>query len=162
MLPPTHRTPDQRLLQPRQRVRPAHDIRVCRMETEITVNLNVRGGARAIDFYQRAFGATELMRLSSPDGHVVAELAIDGARFFLADESPEHGNLSPESLGGCSVRIELFVADPDTVAQRAVAAGAREVSQVADRPFGYRQGRVVDPFGHHWLIGRPLTVAPAE
>ena len=132
------------------------------METEVTVNLNVRGGARAIEFYQRAFGATELMRLSSPDGHVVAELAIDGARFFLADESPEYGNFSPESLGGCSVRIELFVADPDAVAQRAVAAGAREVSPVADKPFGYRQGRVVDPFGHQWLIGRPLGVARAE
>jgi PhnB protein len=132
------------------------------METEITLNLSVRGGARTIDFYQRAFGATELMRLSSPDGHVVAELAIDGARFFLADESPEYGNLRPESLGGCSVRIELLVADPDAVAPRAVAAGAREVCPVADKPFGYRQGRVVDPFGHHWLIGRPLTASPPE
>src|SRR5260370_14704447 len=132
------------------------------MDTASTVNLTVRGGARAIVFSQRAFGATEVMRLSSPDGRVVAELVIDGARFFLADESPEHGDLSPESLGGCSVRIELFVADPDAVAQRAVAAGAREVFPVADKPFGYRQGRVVDPFGHHWLIGRPLTVAPVE
>src|SRR5260370_41251150 len=132
------------------------------MDTAITVNLTVRGGARAIALYQRAFGASEVMPPSSPDGHVVAELAIDGARFFLADESPEHGNLSPESLGGGSVRIELVVADPDAVAQRAVAAGAREVFPVADKPFGYRQGRVVDPFGHHWLIGRPLTVAPVE
>ena len=129
------------------------------MMTTITVNLSVRGGARAIDFYQRAFGATELMRLTSPDGHVVAEMAIDGARFFLADESPDYGNLSPESLGGSSVRIELFVSDPDAVAQRAVTAGAKEVFPVADKPFGYRQGRVVDPFGHHWLIGRPLAQA---
>ncbi len=132
------------------------------MKTAITVNLTVRGGARAIDFYQRAFGATELMRLASPDGHVVAELAIDGARFFLADESAEHDNLSPESLGGSSVRIELFVADPDAVARRAIAAGAGEVFAVADKPYGYRQGRVVDPFGHHWLIGRALTETSAE
>lgn len=129
------------------------------MKTTITVNLSVRGGASAIDFYQRAFGATEVMRLTSPDGHVVAEMAIDGASFFLADESPDYGNLSPESLGGSSVRIELFVSDPDVVAQRAIAAGAQEVFPVADKPFGYRQGRVVDPFGHHWLIGRPLAQA---
>jgi PhnB protein len=132
------------------------------MKTAITVNLTVRGGARAIDFYQRAFGATEVMRLASPDGHVVAELAIDGARFFLADESPEHDNLSPESLGGSSVRVELFVADPDAVARRAIAAGAREVFAVADKPYGYRQGRVLDPFGHHWLIGRPLAETSAK
>src|SRR5260370_18830844 len=130
------------------------------MDTAITVKLTGRGGARAIDFYQRALGATEVMRLSSPDGHVVAELAIDGARFFLADESPEHGNLSPESLGGCSVRIELFVANPDAVAQRAVAAGAREVFPVADKPFGYRQGRGVGPIRHQLLLGRALTVTP--
>jgi len=97
-----------------------------------------------------------LMRNTSPDGAVVAELSIDGARFFLADESPPHGNFSPESLGGISVRIELIVADPDAVARRAVAAGAREVFPVADQDYGYRLGRVGDPFGHHWEIGRPL------
>ena len=126
---------------------------------DLMVNIDVPDLEHAVDFYQRAFGATEVMRLTSPDGHLVAEMAIDGARFFLADESPAYGNLSPESLGGSSVRIELFVSDPDAVAQRAVAAGAQEVFPVADKPFGYRQGRVVDPFGHHWLIGRPLAQA---
>src|SRR5260370_13817683 len=128
------------------------------MDTASTVNLTVRGGARASDFYQSAFGAPEVMRLSSPDGHVVAELAIDGARFFLADESPEHGNLSPESLGGCSVRIELFVADPDAVSQRAVAAGAREVFPLADNPFGYRQVGVAAAVTRDSLIYSPLEV----
>lgn len=127
-------------------------------ETQTTISpmLTVRNGAGAIDFYKKAFGATELSRFVRPDGGVVAELAIDGARFGLADESREAPNLSPEFLGGTSVRINLVVADPDGVADRAIAAGARLLFPVADQPYGWRQGRVVDPFGHHWLIGRPL------
>lgn len=122
----------------------------------ITPTLSVRDGTRAIVFYKEAFGATELMRVTSPDGEIVAELSIGGARFFVADESPDNGNRSPESLGGTSVRIALLVADPDTVQRRAVAAGAREVYPVADQDYGYRLGRVADPFGHHWEICRPL------
>lgn len=127
-----------------------------RFETAITPMLSVRGGPGAIDFYKRAFGAIELTRLTRPDGGVVAELAIEGARIGVADESPEAFTFSPESLGGTSVRINLVVADPDAVASRAVAAGARVLFPVADQAYGWRQGRVVDPFGHHWLIGRPL------
>lgn len=126
------------------------------LPTALTPTLSVRGAARAIDFYEEAFGASELMRVTSPDGDVVAELSIDGARFFVADESPPNGNCSPETLGGTSVRMGLIVADPDAVARRAVAAGAREVYPVADQDYGYRLGRVVDPFGHHWEICRPL------
>lgn len=124
--------------------------------TMITPMLTVRNGTRAVDFYKRAFGATESMRFTRPDGGIVVELAVDGAEFGLADESREAFNLSPESLDGTSVRINLVVADPDAVAARAVAAGARQLFPVADQSYGWRQGRVVDPFGHHWLIGRPL------
>jgi len=124
--------------------------------TTVMPNLSVRNGARAVEFYKRAFGATELSRITRPDGALVAEMSIDGARFFVADEAPEHKNFSPESLGGSSVRIDLLVVDPDAMQRRAVAAGAMEVFPVADQSFGYRMGRVMDPFGHHWLIGKPL------
>lgn len=130
-----------------------------RVQTGITPMLSIRNAVGAIDFYRRAFGATELNRFVRPDGGVVATLEIEGARFGVADESPEAFNLSPESLGGTSVRINVIVADPDAVAGRAVAAGARVLFPVADQPYGLRQGRVVDPFGHHWLIGRPLEGA---
>src|SRR2546425_12913340 len=96
------------------------------LHTAISPMLSVRDGARAIDLYKRAFGATEVMRITAPDRALVAELSIDGARLFLADESPENSHFSPESPGGSSVRIELFVADPDAVAARAVGAGETE------------------------------------
>ena len=86
----------------------------------------------------------------------MAELSIAGARFFLADESPEHGNFSPESLGGISIRIGLLVEDPDAVAKKAIGAGAKEVYPVSDQNYGYRLGLVIDPFGHHWEICRSL------
>jgi PhnB protein len=118
--------------------------------------LSVRNSARAVDFYKSAFGATEVYRLDGPEASVVARLSVDGAEFWLSDESPAHGNFSPESLGGGSVRIILTVADPDTVFGRALAAGASEVYSVSEG-HGWRLGRVVDPFGHHWEIGRPLV-----
>ncbi|MDF2431349.1 MAG: PhnB protein [Mucilaginibacter sp.] len=125
-------------------------------QTAIIPTLSVINGAAAIAFYKKAFGAIELMCITAPDGAVVAELSIDGARFFLADESPEQGNLSPEKLGGISVRMGLFVADPDAVTAVAVAAGATEIYPVADQDYGYRLGHIKDPFGHHWEICRPL------
>jgi len=125
-------------------------------QTAIIPTLSVRNGAAALEFYKKAFNATELMCVTGDDGSVVAELSIDGARFFVADESPEHGNFSPESLGGICVRIGLMVADPDAVAKNAVAAGAKEVYPVADQHYGYRLGLVIDPFGHHWEICRKL------
>ncbi len=117
--------------------------------------LSVRNGARAVDFYKSAFGATEVFRLDAGGG-VVARLSVDGAEFWLGDESPEHGNFSPESLGGGSVRMVLTVADPDAVFAQAVTAGASEVVPVREE-HGWRFGRVADPFGHHWEIGRPLV-----
>jgi PhnB protein len=126
------------------------------MKTSIKPVLSVRDGVAAINFYSRAFGAVEIMRVSSPDGAVVAELSVDGAPFFLADESPAHGNYSPETIGGNSVRMELSVVDPDSFFAKALAAGATEIYPVADQDYGYRLGRLADPFGHHWEIGRPL------
>jgi PhnB protein len=117
--------------------------------------LSVRHGARAVEFYQSAFGATEVFRIEAPDGAVVCRLSVAGAEFWVADESPEHGNFSPESLGGGTVRMILTVPDPDVMFARAVAAGATQVVAVKD-DYGWRLGRVVDPFGHHWEIGRPL------
>jgi PhnB protein len=86
----------------------------------------------------------------------VAQLSVSGAEFWVAEESPQHLNFSPESLGGCSVRMLLIVEDPAAVYAQAVAAGATEVAPVADE-YGWRLGRIVDPFGHHWEIGRPLS-----
>src|SRR6266480_109071 len=94
------------------------------IRTTIAPLLSVRNGASAVEFYKRAFGATELMRITNPAGAVVAELEIDGAQFLLADESPEYYNYSPETLGGSTVRINLTVDDPDAATDRAVAAGA--------------------------------------
>ena len=125
-------------------------------EVTITPVIAVRDAGAAIDFYVRAFGATEVTRMTSPEGRIVAELAIDDARIRVADESVDAGNPSPDTLGGAAVRLNLFVADPDQTARRAIAAGATEVHPVADQSYGLRQGRIVDPFGHHWLIGRPL------
>jgi PhnB protein len=117
--------------------------------------LSVRNGARAVEFYKSAFGATEVFRIEAPDGAVVATLSVDGAEFWVSDESPEHGNFSPESLGGGTVRMVLTVTDPDSVFQWALKAGASEVHPVSNQ-HGWRIGRVVDPFGHHWEIARPL------
>jgi PhnB protein len=133
-------------------------------DTSIAPMLSVRNGAKAIEFYKNAFGAIELFRVESESGEVVAQLSVGGAEFWLADESPERFNFSPESLGGGSVRIILIVQDPDSVSERAVKAGAKEVWPV-NNEHDWRIGRIVDPFGHHWEIGKPLTgpaVAEAE
>jgi PhnB protein len=124
-------------------------------KTSIAPLLNVRRGSAAVDFYKAAFGATELFRVTSESGDVVARLSIEGNEFWLADESPSHDNFSPETLTGSTTRIILTVADPDTVFARAIAAGAKQVWPVADQ-WSWRVGRVVDPFGHHWEIGKPL------
>ena len=121
--------------------------------------LSVRNGARAIDFYKSAFGAGVLHRVDGDDGSGVAQLSVGGAKFWLADESPEHFNFSPESLGGGTVRMVMVVNDPDAVFDRAVAAGATVVWPVADQEYGWRVGRIVDPYGHHWEIGKPLSAA---
>ena len=118
--------------------------------------LSVRRGAQAVEFYKSAFGAREIHHVEDPTGAVVSRLSVDGAEFWLSDESPAHGNFSPESLGGGSVKMLLTVPDPDGVFAKAIAAGAKEVYAISEG-HGWRVGRVVDPFGHHWEIGKPLS-----
>lgn len=121
-------------------------------QARITATLAVRNWQAAMDFYKAAFGAVELY---SVPGGGVAQLSVNGADFWVAEESPEHQNFSPESLGGCSVRMLLIVEDPAAVCRKAVAAGAREVYPVSEQ-HGWRIGRIVDPAGHHWEIARQV------
>jgi PhnB protein len=125
-------------------------------KTSIAPMLSVRRGTQAIDFYQAAFGASVLYRIDGEDGSVVAQLSAGGAEFWVADESPEHLNFSPETLGGGTVRMVMVVEDPDAAFNQAVAVGAKIVNPVADQ-YGWRVGRVLDPFGHHWEIGKQLS-----
>src|SRR5262245_59584150 len=120
--------------------------------TCVTATLSVRNWAKAMDFYKRAFGAEELYRV---EGGGVGQLSVSGAEFWVSEESPENLNFSPEVLGGCSVRMLLIVADPAAVCAQAVRAGATQVRPVADE-YGWRIGRILDPFGHHWEIARQL------
>ena len=131
--------------------------------TQIAPMLAVSDAARAIEFYERAFGAKVLWRIG--EEHIVAGLSISGAQLFLASESPEHGTRSPDTIGHTTVRIELFVDDPYETHRRAVAAGAirkdpvRENSYPTHGPEPIKrmlQGSVLDPFGHMWLIGKVL------
>ena len=118
--------------------------------------LSVRRGKQALQFYKKAFGATEVSYVESPDGEIVAELQLGTSRFWIADESTANKNFSPESLAGSTTRMVLAVDDPDAVFDRAVRAGANVVYEVADQRYGWRVGRLADPFGHHWEIGKPL------
>jgi PhnB protein len=126
------------------------------IKTAFLPTLSVRRGAAAVEFYKQAFNAEVLFCMADPDGAVVAQLSIDGVEFLVADESPDHENYSPEALGGSTIRMGLVVADPDAMAAQAIAAGATEIYPVADQDYGYRLGRIKDPFGHHWEICRPL------
>ena len=118
--------------------------------------LSVRRGAEAIEFYQSAFDATVLYRVDAPGGEVVARISTDGAEFWVADESPAHKNFSPDTLGGGTVRMVMIVDNPDAVFAKAIVAGATSVWPVENQ-HGWRLGRVVDPFGHHWEIGKPMS-----
>jgi PhnB protein len=127
--------------------------------SSLTPMLTVKNAAQAIEFYKKAFGAREVSRLTTPTGQIVAEMSFDGQTFFVVDENPRAFNVSPKSVGGTTVRISLIVDEPDALAARAIAAGATEVFPMQDQSYGLRQGRVEDPYGHHWLIGKPLTPA---
>jgi len=122
------------------------------VKTSIAPWLSVSRGKEAVDFYTAAFGAVELYRLEDDAGKVVvAQLAIDGADFWLQDDVES----SPDASGRLSVRMILTVEDPDSVFERAVAAGASVVAAVSE-DHGWRVGRIADPFGHHWEIGKQL------
>jgi PhnB protein len=132
-------------------------------QPRVQAQLSVRHGRAAVAFYQRAFGAVERYRVGGTDAEeaVVSQLSVGDCWFWVADESPEHGNFSPETLRGGSARMLLIAAEPAALAAQAVAAGAREVRPVA-REHGWLLGRIEDPFGHHWEIGRPLGAWPPE
>jgi PhnB protein len=127
----------------------------------VSAQLSVRDGREAVEFYKRAFGAVEVYRVAGTDEHpaVVSQLQVGDTSFWVADESPEHENFSPETLGGSTTRMLLVVDDPDAAVERAVAAGARVVRPVAHE-HGWQLGRIADPYGHHWEIGKPLVPWP--
>lgn len=119
--------------------------------------LYMKNVADAIAFYLKAFDAKELRRWSNDDGSVhVAEMMIDNAMFHLHEEVSRKSQLSPYTLGGNSVEIGLFVADPDTVMAKAIEAGAKEINPMQDYDYGYRQGSFIDPFGHEWTVQKTI------
>ena len=124
----------------------------------VSAELSVRHAREAVEFYKAAFGAVEVHRVEHGDD-VVSQLAVGETAFWVSDESPEHGNFSPEMIGGSTVRLLLVADDPDKVVERAVSLGARQVVAVHDE-HSWRLGRVEDPFGHHWEIGKPLVPWP--
>ena len=132
-------------------------------QSRVQAQLSVRRGRAAVEFYQRAFSAVEQYRVGGTDVHeaVVSQLSVGDSWFWVADESPEHANYSPQSLGGGSVRMLLIAADPAALVAQAVTAGAREVAPVTQQ-HGWLLGRIEDPFGHHWEIGRPLGSWPRD
>jgi PhnB protein len=127
----------------------------------IQPELSVRRGRAAVEFYKTAFAADEVYRVGGTDDHeaVVSQLSVGDASFWVSDEAPSQGNFSPESLGGATVRMLLIVEDPDAMVDRAAAAGATVIRSVGEE-HGWLLGRIQDPFGHHWEIGKPLVPWP--
>ena len=130
----------------------------------VTPRMFVRGAAEAIEFYKRAFGALELNRHADPSGKIVnADIKIGDSIISLAEESPEWGNCGPQSLGGATTIITLNVEDADAVWDQATSAGANVIYPIANQFYGYRQGRLEDPFGHLWIISTQIEdVTPEE
>jgi PhnB protein len=129
-----------------------------------TPYLTIKNAAGAIDFYKRAFDATETMRMTDPSGRIGhAEIKIGNSPIMLSDEFPDMGARSPESIGGSPIMIHLYVEDVDKLAKQAVAAGAKLLTPVADQFYGDRGGKLADPFGHIWWIAtHKEDVAPDE
>jgi PhnB protein len=130
----------------------------------VTPYLAIKNAAKALEFYQRAFGATEVYKLLMPDGRLGhAEIRIDDSIIMIADEFPEHGGKSPETLGGTPVSIHLYVENADAFFKKAVAAGAKERKPVMDQFYGDRSGQLEDPFGHLWWVAtHKEDIAPEE
>ena len=129
----------------------------------ITPYLTCKGAGEAIEFYRKAFGASEVMRLDGPDGKIMhACLALYGSHIFLSDEFPDFGNVSPKSLNGTPVSIHIFVDDADAAIAKAAAAGAKVIMPAADMFWGDRFGQIADPFGHRWSFATHLRDMTAE
>lgn len=126
--------------------------------------LAIKDGVRALEFYKKAFGAVELHKLIVPDGRLGhAEIRLGDSVIMLADEFPEYGGKSPQTLGGSPVSIHLYVEDVDAFFNKALAAGARERKPVKDQFYGDRSGQLEDPFGHLWWVAtHKEDVAPDE
>ncbi|MGA2496990.1 MAG: VOC family protein [Tepidisphaeraceae bacterium] len=128
----------------------------------VTPYLIVNGAAAAIEFYKRAFGAAEILRLPGPDGRIMhAEIKIGDSPVMLGDECPEMNIRSPQTLGNTPVGMMLYVEDIDAVFAQAIAAGGRAVRPVADQFYGDRAGTLLDPFGHKWTIATHVEDVPA-
>lgn len=130
----------------------------------LTPYLIFKDAAGAIEFYKKAFGAKELIRMPKPDGKIGhAEMQIGDSRFMMADEAPEMGARSPQTIGGSPISLYLYVKDVDKVFHQAVAAGAKVVQPLVDKFYGDRNGGVTDPFGYAWYIAtHKEAVAPKE
>jgi len=130
----------------------------------VTPYLIIKNAAAAIEFYKKAFGATELFRMDQPNGKIGhAEIKIGDSPIMLSDEFPEMGYRSPQSLGGSPVSIMLYVDDVDAVVNRATTAGAKLDRPVEDKFYGDRTGSLTDPFGHIWHVGtHKEDVSPEE
>ena len=132
--------------------------------TAVTPHLVISGVKEALEFYKKAFGAREVLRLDGPDGKVMhAEVEMFGCRLMLAEEAPQWGALGPRSLKGSPVKIHLYVSDVDAAVDRAVKAGAKVTMAVADQFWGDRYGTLQDPFGHEWGVATHVReVSPEE
>jgi PhnB protein len=129
----------------------------------VTPYLIINGAAAAIEFYKRAFGATELMRMASPDGKIGhAEIRIGDSTVMLADEHPAMGYRSPQSLGGAGVSLMVYVERVDEVFKRAVGGGAKELQPLKDQFYGDRSGTLQDPFGHTWTLATHIEDVPPD
>ena len=129
----------------------------------LTPYLTVRDAARAIEFYKKAFGAEEKGVMNGPDGKVMhAELRIGDSLFMLADESPQFGSLSPQSIGGTGMGLHVYVEDVDSAFERATKAGANVEMPVTDMFWGDRYGKIEDPFGHHWSVAKHVRDVTIE
>jgi len=134
-------------------------------QSAVTVNLVCKNADKAIDFYKKAFGATELGRFPGPDGKIMhASLRLGDSLFFLNDEMPmPEGGKSPQTLGGSPVTINFYTPDSDRIFKQAIAAGAKEIMPISDQFWGDHYGVVRDPFGHHWAIAhRVEDLTPQE
>jgi PhnB protein len=129
----------------------------------VTPYLVVNDGARALEFYKQAFGATEVFRMEGPDGKIGhAEIKIGNSHVMLADEHPEMGARSPQAFGGSPVSLMLYVEDVDATVGQAVEAGAKLTRPVANQFYGDRTGGVTDPFGHVWYVATHVEDVPFE
>jgi PhnB protein len=129
----------------------------------VTPYLVIKGAAKAIDYYKNVFGAKVVMRMDGPDGKIGhAELQIGDSRFMLADENPQMGNRSAESIGASPVSLDVYLPDCDKIVEKAVAGGAKILKPVADQFYGDRSGFIQDPFGHLWGIATHKEDVSAE